>query len=96
MGCPSQQTHANKTSPQVGEFYFVRSLRSGAEVNVAGAGNLLLDLADVRSRDLAFEEDVGLAGGEDNLFTRRLSQAGARIVWCAEARAFGAAMSAAR
>jgi hypothetical protein len=69
-----------------GGFYFVRRLLTGASIDVAGAGNLLLDLADVRRRGICFDEDVGLAGGEDNLFTLRLGRAGVRMVWCAEAR----------
>jgi glycosyltransferase involved in cell wall biosynthesis len=68
-----------------GGFYFVRRLETGVRIDVAGAGNLLLDLVEVRRRGVRFEE-VGLAGGEDNLFTGRLSRSGALMVWCAEAR----------
>ncbi|SFP13615.1 Glycosyltransferase, GT2 family [Geodermatophilus dictyosporus] len=69
-----------------GDFYVTRRLRTGADISVAGAGNLLLDLAAVRRRGVRFDDAVGLAGGEDSLFTTRLTRAGAPMVWCAEAR----------
>ncbi|MBM7806996.1 glycosyltransferase involved in cell wall biosynthesis [Geodermatophilus bullaregiensis] len=69
-----------------GDFYVTRRLQTGVDIGVAGGGNLLLDLADVRQQGIRFDEAVGLAGGEDNLFTTRLGRAGARMIWCAEAR----------
>jgi hypothetical protein len=51
----------------------------------AGAGNLLLDLAQVRSLGLRFDERLGLTGGEDTLFTHALLRGGGQIRWCAEA-----------
>ena len=51
----------------------------GARVPSADTGNLLLDLAVVRDLDLWFDPGYGLSGGEDSLFTRRLSLAGGVI-----------------
>lgn len=64
---------------------FTRKVRtSGDEVSVAAAGNLLLDLAQVRRAGVRFDTTLGLAGGEDTLFTAQLHRAGGRIVWCGE------------
>lgn len=68
-----------------GEFFLRFSRETGAEVDVAATGNLLLDLEQVRARDLRFEAALGLGGGEDNLFSRRLGATGGRMVWCEEA-----------
>ena len=51
----------------------------GARVPSADTGNLLLDLKVVRDLDLWFDPGYGLSGGEDSLFTRRLSLAGGVI-----------------
>ena len=51
----------------------------GARVTSADTGNLLLDLAVVRGLGLRFDPRYGLTGGEDSLFTRSLSLAGATI-----------------
>lgn len=67
-----------------GGFFRRRTLPTGTVVRVAPAGNLLLDLNAVRSLNLRFDPGFGLTGGEDTLFTRRLSVAGGRIVWCNE------------
>jgi succinoglycan biosynthesis protein ExoM len=61
------------------------STRTGTELSDAATNNLLLDLRRVRALGLRFDVDLGLSGGEDSLFTRRLVAAGERIVWCAEA-----------
>jgi hypothetical protein len=58
---------------------------SGALVPGAGAGNLLVDVAQVRALALRFDERLGLTGGEDTLFTHTLVRRGGRIRWCAEA-----------
>jgi succinoglycan biosynthesis protein ExoM len=71
--------------------FFDRAYRyglvTGDRIQEVGAGNLLLDLSRVRSLGLSFDEGFGLTGGEDSLFTRSLTRAGATIVWCAEAAA---------
>jgi succinoglycan biosynthesis protein ExoM len=65
--------------------FFVRPRRpTGAEIAVAGAGNLLLDLRQVRALGLRFDPRLGLSGGEDTLFSRQLVRRGGRIVWCDE------------
>lgn len=57
---------------------------SGTVIPIAAAGNLLLDLAQVRDLGVHFDGRFGLTGGEDTLFTRQLSVAGGTIVWCDE------------
>jgi len=59
--------------------------RTGDLVTDAATNNLLLDLGTVRRLGLTFDESLRLSGGEDSLFTRQLTRAGGRIVWCAEA-----------
>lgn len=69
--------------------FFARTHRSdlatGAELTEAATNNLLLDLRFVRTHGLRFPVDIGMAGGEDNLFTHELTLAGGRVVWCADA-----------
>lgn len=68
-----------------GGFFERRRPATGAVVEAAATNNLLLDMAVVRRLGLEFDVRYGLTGGSDTLFTRRLSAAGERIVWCAEA-----------
>ncbi|MGY1732279.1 glycosyltransferase family 2 protein [Geodermatophilus sp. SYSU D01045] len=68
-----------------GGFFVRRSLPTGSAVDVAATNNLLLDLDQVREAGLRFEAALGLGGGEDTLFSRSLSRAGRRLVWCDEA-----------
>lgn len=69
-----------------GGFFRRPSFPTGTEMTEAAAGNLLLDLDDVRSSGVRFNPLFGLTGGEDTLFTRQLTASGKRIVWCDEAR----------
>jgi hypothetical protein len=69
-----------------GRFFVRRSLPTGTAIDVAATGNLLLDLAQVRATGTRFSSDLGLAGGEDTLFSRSLVHAGARMVWCDESQ----------
>lgn len=69
-----------------GEFFRRRSLPTGTVVPVAPAGNLLLDLEQVRRLGIRFDERFGLSGGEDTLLTRQLTAGGGRIVWCDESQ----------
>ncbi|TQL69952.1 GT2 family glycosyltransferase [Nocardioides albertanoniae] len=64
---------------------FFQRLRhpTGTVVTTAATNNLLLDMAQVGP--LRFDLRFGLAGGSDTVFTRTLSAAGGRIVWCDEA-----------
>ncbi|WP_334149185.1 polysaccharide deacetylase family protein [Microbacterium sp.] len=62
---------------------FARPLRSdGQSLPAAGAGNLLLDLEQVRAAGISFDTSLGLSGGEDTLFTRAIVRAGGRVVAC--------------
>lgn len=66
-----------------GRFFDRRRLPTGTTVDVAATNNLLLDLDVVAGR--RFDGRFGLSGGSDTLFTRALTLAGARLVWCDEA-----------
>jgi glycosyltransferase involved in cell wall biosynthesis len=66
-----------------GRFHTRRNLPTGAPITVAAAGNLLLDARQLRALGQRFDERVGLAGGEDTLFSRELHARGASMVWCA-------------
>ena len=69
-----------------GGFFARRRLGTGTPVDVAATNNLLLDLDAVRAAGVRFDVRFGLSGvGEDTLFTRALSRAGVRLVWCDEA-----------
>ncbi len=68
-----------------GGFFERRHYPSGTEVQVAPSGNLLVDLHQVRKFGVAFDRSLGLAGGEDTLFTSTLVAKGGRIVFCDEA-----------
>lgn len=60
-------------------------LKTGDPITRAGTGNMLLDLRTVRRLGVRFDERFGMSGGEDSVFTQRLADRGARMVWCAEA-----------
>jgi succinoglycan biosynthesis protein ExoM len=70
-----------------GDFFRRRSMPTGTVIRVAAAGNLLLDLRQVRALGVRFEEELGLGAGEDSLFSRELVRRGGRIVWCEESAA---------
>lgn len=62
---------------------FARPLREdGDSLPAAGAGNLLLDLTQIRDAGISFDTSLGLSGGEDTLFTRAIVRAGGTIVAC--------------
>lgn len=67
-----------------GRFFVRRNMPTGSELQVAAAGNLLIDLVQVRALGTRFDDRFGLTGGEDTLFTREIARAGRRMVWCAE------------
>lgn len=69
---------------EAGSFFVRRSMPTGTSIDVAAAGNLLLDLDQVRAASIRFADDLGLSGGEDTLFSRQLHAAGGRMVWCDE------------
>ena len=66
--------------------FFVRPRRTtGTPVAAASSANLLLDLRVLRRLGIGFDRRLGLAGGEDTMLTRQLTEAGERLVWCHEA-----------
>lgn len=69
---------------RAGRFFVRRNLPTGTPIDMAATGNLLLDLDQVRAFGARFDSSLGLAGGEDILFSRSLARAGGRLVWCAE------------
>ncbi|MQA32807.1 glycosyltransferase family 2 protein [Modestobacter roseus] len=69
---------------RAGDFFVRRRMPTGSEIDVAAAGNLLLDLRQVRGSGVRFESALGLGGGEDTLFSRSLARAGGRMVWSDE------------
>jgi glycosyltransferase involved in cell wall biosynthesis len=85
---PVVSVYAREPEPWIvaGAFFTSRRrLPTGTEVDVAGTGNLLLDLHQVRATGVRFDPRFGTTGGEDTLFTRQLHQRGGRMVWCDEA-----------
>lgn len=58
--------------------------QTGLSLQVAAAGNLLVDMAQVEKLGLSFDANLGLAGSEDTLFSRQLVERGGSIVWCNE------------
>jgi GT2 family glycosyltransferase len=70
---------------KAGRFFDRRRLPSGTQIDVAATNNLLLDLRQVRAFGLRFDEEFGLSGGSDTLFTRELHRRGGKLVWCDEA-----------
>lgn len=57
---------------------------TGTDISVVATGNLLLDLDQVRTSGVRFDESIGLGGGSDTLFSMELKRSGARMVWCNE------------
>ncbi len=87
-GPVSARLEAPATAWTTGSGVFDRRREpTGARLGGAGAGNLLLDLRQVRSLGLRFDERLGLTGGEDTLFTHELVKRGAELRWCDEAEA---------
>lgn len=65
-----------------GSFFRRRSMPTGTSIDLAAAGNLLLDLDQVLPTGIRFATDLGLTGGEDTLLSRQLHAAGLHMVWC--------------
>jgi len=68
-----------------GRYFVRRSMPTGTEIAACATNNLLLDRRALERLGLRFDESLGLGGGEDTLFTTRLTRAGRRMVWCEEA-----------
>lgn len=69
---------------EAGDFFVRRRMPTGTDIDVAAAGNLLLDRRQVQEAGVRFESALGLGGGEDTLFSRALARAGRRMVWSDE------------
>ncbi|CAD5991121.1 glycosyltransferase family 2 protein [Agreia sp. COWG] len=84
---PVVSTYEETPEPwiEAGGFFTRRRLRSGTRVDVAATNNLLLDLAWLRARGIEFDDEFGLSGGSDTLFSRQIAAAGGEMVWCDEA-----------
>ncbi len=66
--------------------FFVRQRReTGSPMEVGFTGNLLLDMRVVRHLGIRFDEEFGLTGGGDTLFTTLLTLGAGPIRWCDEA-----------
>ena len=61
---------------------------TGTLVGGAGTGNLLLQLSELRDRNLIFDEKFGLSGGSDTMLTHALIMDGGQIRWCDEAEIY--------
>jgi len=81
--------YAGELDPWIraGDFFVRRSMPTGTAIDVAAAGNLLLDLDQIRAFGVRFESPLGMGAGEDTIFSRALVRAGARMVWCNESAA---------
>ncbi|MBD5786524.1 glycosyltransferase family 2 protein [Cellulosimicrobium terreum] len=66
---------------RAGGFFERRYRPRGTSVRAAAAGNLLLDVAQVRRSGVRFDRSLGMGGGEDTLFTSDLTRRGFRVVW---------------
>jgi succinoglycan biosynthesis protein ExoM len=58
---------------------------TGASLPGAASNNLLLDLAQLRQRDLRFDEAFGISGGSDTRLIHQLVKDGGVVRWCDEA-----------
>ena len=70
---------------RAGRFFERLRHPTGTPLPVAATNNLLLMCDFVASHRLRFDEEFGLSGGSDSVFTRALVRAGGRIVWCDDA-----------
>ncbi len=68
-----------------GRFFDRLRHPTGTEVPLAATNNLLLARPFVETAKLRFDEEFGLSGGSDTVFSLALRKAGGRIVWCDEA-----------
>jgi succinoglycan biosynthesis protein ExoM len=70
-----------------GRFYEFPRMATGSVIppNRLRFGNVLLKGSWIRGIDGPFDPALGLTGGEDGDLLSRLTQRGARIVWCDEA-----------
>jgi succinoglycan biosynthesis protein ExoM len=84
---PVLRRHEREPAPWVrsARVFERRRFPTGTSMEAAGTGNLLISLPHVRRHGLTFDDELGLAGGSDHLFTKRLRRTGGSIYWCDEA-----------
>jgi glycosyltransferase involved in cell wall biosynthesis len=69
-----------------GMFERSRAATGSARYAYRGTGNCLIDRRVLAGDDQPFDPALGLTGGEDTVFFRKLEQQGRRFCWCDEAR----------
>ncbi|MDO5697697.1 MAG: glycosyltransferase family A protein [Dermatophilus congolensis] len=67
-----------------GPFHASPDFTDGSLLTHAGTGNLLLDMRQIRALGVRMPA-VGTRGGEDVMFTDRITRAGGEIIWCRRA-----------
>ena len=72
-----------------GGFMTRNIIPTGTHLGEAAAGNMLVDVGQVRSLGVEFDQTLGLSGGEDSLFSRQVVRAGGSIVACQESVVLG-------
>ncbi len=84
---PVVSEFAGRPEPWIldGGFFTRRRLPTGTPVDCAATNNLLIDVAQLRALGIRFDDDFGLTGGSDTLFTRQMVRRGAVILWCDDA-----------
>ena len=70
---------------RAGRFFDRRRMPTGSRLHMAGTGNMLIDLVELRRLGIRFDNDLGISGGEDSLFTRQIDRSGGCMIWCDEA-----------
>jgi hypothetical protein len=69
----------------MGGFFDHYRYATGEPIRFAGAGNVLVRRAVFDAVGHGFDERLGLTGGEDHHFFRRVHRAGFRMVWADDA-----------
>lgn len=69
---------------RAGDLFARPNPPTGTRLHTLAAGNLLLDLRQLRGWGLRFDDRFGLTGGEDTLLTRQIDACGGLMVWCRE------------
>ncbi len=84
---PVLRKHEHEPAPWVRAARVMdrRRFPTGTLMEAAGTGNLLLSLSHVRRHGITFDDELGIAGGSDHLFTKQLRRTGGAIYWCDEA-----------
>jgi glycosyltransferase involved in cell wall biosynthesis len=64
------------------EVFVRRTYRTGEQLEWAATSNLLLDVSQIRSYGVEFDDRYGITGGSDSLYTKTLVKRGGVITWC--------------